>query len=413
MGKIRKWFTIEKQHYDRINKEGKQLLSSILLYNLIGPLLSLFINAFLWRQSKDLTLVAIYNLSLYVTIPVGFYLNGLLLRKFSSNNLYSFGLLLTGITVSTLLFLPKIDLMTVILFGLANGLASGLFWSNRNLLTLRTTQSNNRIYFSGIESSFKTLTNIVIPVLIGYFITFGSTINLYTPIQGYKMIAIIMLLIIAIIGYLMTTVTITKQSVLRLFLKEPGVSWRRFRLYELFFGFLNGSAIFLPVLIVLSLVGEEETLGTIQSFAAILTAIIVYTISKRITIKQRVPLLIMSVLLAVIGAGVLSINFAVIGVFVFFACKALSEPLMWLALNSLNYDLIDKENKDKRIQYAYVCDQEIFLNSGRIIGVVFFLFLIQSFSNDFGLRFAPLIFALSQIVLIVVAMSVEKHHKKV
>lgn len=412
MEKLKQWFNLEQQHYQRLSNQGQRLLSSILLYDLIGPLFSIFINAFLWRQSQDITVVAIYNLSLFVAIPSGFYLNGFLLRKFPSNMLYSFGLFWGGLTIATLIFLPEITLPVVIAFGLIDGVASGVYWANRNLLTLKTTQSENRMYFSSLESAFKALTNIVIPLLIGYFITFGNIINLYTPVQGYKMLAIIMLLVIGIIGWIMASLPI-KQAVPHMFLQNPGKSWKRFRLYELLFGFLNGSSVFLPVLIVLSLVGEEETLGTIQSLTAILTAIIVYTLGKKLTIKHRIAVLTASVLLGIMGAVFLSISYAAIGVFVFFACKALSEPFIWIALNSLNYDLIDKENKNSENHYAYVCDQEIYLNAGRITGILFFLALVQFFSNDFGLRFAPLFFALSQIILLIIARSVETHHKKI
>ncbi len=402
----------EKQHFNRLNANAQRLLSSIFLYNLIGPIFGVFINAFLWRQSHDVTLVALYNLALFAAVTPGFYLNGVLMRKFTTSALYTFGLLVGGLTIATLIFLPQINLLTVLIFGFLNGITVGLYWANRNLLTLQTTKSDNRIYFSGIESASQTITNILIPLLIGCFITFGTIIHLYSPLQGYQMLAMIMLLVIGFVGIIMRSFQTNTQTIPKLFLKNASASWNKFRLYELILGFLNGATAFLPTLIVLSLLGKEDTLGTIQAFAAALTAIIVYTIGKHLDIKHRVAILSASVVIGIVGAGFLSITYSPLGVFVFFASQALCAPLIWIAVNSLNYDLIDNEDQTNEHQYAYVCDQEIYLNAGRMLGIIAFLLLVQFVSGNFGLRFGPLLFAVSQILLIIIALSIEKHHKK-
>lgn len=411
MNHLKSFLQKEQRHFNRLSANAQRLLSSIFLYNLIGPIFGVFINAFLWRQSHDVTLVALYNLALFAAVTFGFYLNGLLMRKFTTSALYTFGLLVGGLTITTLIFLSQTTLLSVLIFGFLDGIAVGLYWANRNLLTLQTTKSDNRIYFSGIESSSQTITNILIPLLIGYFITFGTIIHLYSPLQGYQMLAMIMLLIIGFVGIIMRSFQTNSQNAPKLFLKNASASWNKFRLYELILGFLNGATAFLPTLIVLSLLGKEDTLGTIQTFAAIVTTIIVYTIGKHLDVKHRVAILSASVAIGIAGAGFLSITYSPLGVFVFFASQALCAPLIWMSVNSLNYDLIDNEDKTNEHQYAYVCDQEIYLNAGRILGIVAFLLLVQFVSGNFGLRFGPLLFAVSQILLIIIALSIEKHHK--
>ena len=94
---------------------------------------------------------------LFLGLPLGFYFNGLLLRKFSSSLLYIFGLLLMGVSVTGIIFTSPHQIVTVALFGFIYGISLGIFWANRNLLTLITTTSENRIYFSGIESSSATI----------------------------------------------------------------------------------------------------------------------------------------------------------------------------------------------------------------------------------------------------------------
>ncbi|HWY79239.1 MAG TPA: MFS transporter, partial [Candidatus Sulfotelmatobacter sp.] len=380
-------FTKEVDHFYRLNKKAQRLLSSIFLYNVISPMLGVFINAFLWRQSHDVVLIALYNLAVYAAVPLGFYLNGIFMKKFSSGTLYTFGLLIGGLTCTALIFLSLTTMLAVLIFGFLYGIAVGLYWANRNLLTLRTTESDNRIYFSGLESSSQTITTISIPLLIGYFIIFGIIIHRYTPVQGYQMLTIIVLLIIGWIGFIMNKFHLSLQKAPQLLLSTASMSWKKFRLYEFILGFINGASAFLPTLIVLSILGTEDKLGTIQAFAAILTAVIIYTLGKHLNIKHRIIILTASVLSSIVGAGFLGIFYSTIGIFVFFACQALTGPLNWIAVSSLNYDLIDNENKKGENHYAYVCDQEIYLNGGRVLGIVSFLFIVHFISSTFGLRF--------------------------
>src|SRR5438270_510986 len=111
-------------YFKKLRHDTQKLLYSIFLFNLIGPMLGLFINAFLWRQSHDVTLIAFYNLIIFIIIPVGFYLNGLLLKKFSPGRLYFFSLAILGIAVASLIFLTNISYSIILIFGIVDGLSS-------------------------------------------------------------------------------------------------------------------------------------------------------------------------------------------------------------------------------------------------------------------------------------------------
>ena len=122
-------------------------------------------------------------------------------------------------------------------------------------------------------------------------------------------------------------------------------------------------------------------------------------------------LLQISFLASIIGAVFLIYSFSAIGVFIFIVALALANSIQWVAVQSLNYDLIDNENRDQENQYAYVFDQEIYLNGGRILGVVMFILLIQIFSNSTALKITPIILALSQIFLLWFAKKLEKPNR--
>lgn len=407
MESIKHFIAKEASHYQRLDANAQKLLTSIALFSIIGPIFSIFINAFIWRQSQEFTLVAFYNIAVFTAVPLGFYLNGLLLRKFPTNLLYFLGLLVSGLIICILIYLPRLGYADVGIFGFLHGLAAGLYWANRNLLTLKTTHSDNRIYFSGLESILNTYSKILVPFVIGWFIILGSSYGLYSELTAYKIIAILMLGIIGITGAMMMTFTVKLHPYKHLLLQTVSSSWQKFRMLQIILGFLQGVAVLLPTLMVLSLLGKEDALGTVQALSSILTAFVVYKLAKTLKVKHRLLLLQISFLLGLIGAIAFSYFFSGIGVIIFYICQAVATPFLWIATSSLNYDLIE-EDKNDQTHYAYITDQEVYLNGGRASAIIVFVILIHLFSNDFALRFTPLIFAISQIFLSVLARSIER-----
>ncbi len=408
MNLIKNFINQEVIYFRNLQHDAQRLLFSIFLNNLIDPMLGLFLNAFLWRQSHDLQLVAFYNLIVFSLIAGGFYLNGILLKKFSPKTLFFLALIIFGFATSLLIFLPKFSYLTILFFGIIDGLCAGVYWGNRNLLTLKTTQSDNRIYFSSIETASGTITNVFVPLFIGWFIAFGDIIHLYSPIHGYQILSLLMLLIIGVIAIIMRTISIKQYAVGRLFVTKVSQNWQKFRLIQFVWGLNNGVTSFIPALLILILVGQEATLGTVQSASAIFTSILVFTLAKYLHIKHRLPLILTSAAFLIVGAGIFGLLYSALGVFILIASQGLAASLEWVAFSSLNYDLIDKDGEAKINHYAYVCDQEIYLNGGRVIAILLFIAIIHFGSKELALRFSPFIVAILQIFAYLFAKSIEK-----
>ncbi len=151
----------------------------------------------------------------------------------------------------------------------------------------------------------------------------------------------------------------------------------------------------------LILVGQEEALGIVQSASAILTSILIFALAKYLHVRHRMTLITLAILIAIIGAGSLSIFYSALAVIFFIACQAVIEPFNWIAMNS----------HDPEKHYAYVCDQEMYLNIGRVVSILFFIALVHFSSQMLALRFTPLILVIIQIPLFFLAKSIEKHHK--
>src|SRR5258708_8699122 len=187
---IQEFIAKEKLYFHKLHKDAQKLIITIFLYNLIGPLFGIFINAFLWRQTHNIILVALYNSITYLIVPFAFYVNGYLLKRYPPALPYTVSLLISGIDITILMLLPSLSYLSIIIFSIVEGLTLGMYWSNRNLLTLKTTTTHDRIYFSSIETASNTITSVLIPAFIGWFITLGTPLHLFSPVQGYQLLLI-------------------------------------------------------------------------------------------------------------------------------------------------------------------------------------------------------------------------------
>ena len=90
-------------------KAMRVLLSTNMIYAFVLPVIEIFVGAYIMRSSDDPKIVALYQLTVYTGIPFTFLVNGYLLRWFRISNLYSFGMLLSGISMFLMMGLETLS----------------------------------------------------------------------------------------------------------------------------------------------------------------------------------------------------------------------------------------------------------------------------------------------------------------
>jgi len=151
-------------------RDMRVLLVTNLIYALVMPVIEMFIGAYVMRKSDDVKMVVTYQLAVYAGIPATFFINGILLRHFRIQTLYSCGMMLSGLSMIVMMSLPQLRASGLAVAGLLMGVSFGLYWSNRDFLALSSTEDSNRNYYYGLEAFFATNTGIVVPMVIGAFI---------------------------------------------------------------------------------------------------------------------------------------------------------------------------------------------------------------------------------------------------
>jgi YQGE family putative transporter len=256
------------------------------------------------------------------------------------------------------------------------------------------------------------LTGIVIPLLIGTFIVFGQSAHLYTPIQGYYLLALCMFIVLMFIFRRSKNITTKLPQLKSITLQQPCKHWIRMRFFIFIFGMLSGLTGFLPILMVLLFIGKEDAVGTVQSLSAVVAAVIIYFIGKKINREQRLWIIAASVILLIIASITFAVLYSKLGVYIFFIFQSVATPLGIIGYTTLYYEIIERENEKRENHYAHIFDSEVFINSGRIVSVGIFLLAIHFFSQGPAMRYILVLFTIFQILLLIIAASIEKGQRK-
>ena len=390
-------------------RDMRVLLTTNIIYALVLPVLDIFVGAYIMRDSNDPTLVAFYQLAVYTGIPITFMINGFLLNHFKIKNLYSLGMLMSGVAMIYMMSLGKMTMAGVGISGLIMGISFGFFWANRDFLALNTTNDSNRNYYFGIETFFYTITFIIVPLVLGWFIWtseqlqwFGGNIT-----KTYQVITIAVFILTIIASILIRREDFKNPKQKKFIFFKFRKEWKEMLFLASLKGIGQGYLVTAPAMLIMTLVGDERSLGTIQAISGIITAIILYILGRVTQPKHRIYIFATGIMIFVLGALGNAILFSATGVIIFMLGKVLFQPLHDIAYFPIQMKVIDfVSKKEKRNEFAYIFNHEFGLYIGRFFGLVLFMLMAKYVSTSFALKYSILIIALLQLIAIPVAKNI-------
>jgi YQGE family putative transporter len=409
--KIFKALTSEFEFFKSHPSDMRTVLLTNMIYALVLPVVDIFVGAYIMRSSHDQTMVAVYQLAVYTGIPITFFINGLLLKTVKIVRLYSLGMLLSGLSMIFMMSLEGLNHLGVAVVGLVMGVSFGFFWANRDFLALDTTNDKNRNYYYGVETFFYTIAAIIIPLLVGWFIVasqrngwFGGTVAI-----SYKTVTIGVFLLTVLATLVAHRDKFRNPKQKKFVYFKFDVLWQKMLVLAGLKGLAQGYLVTAPAILVMTLVGDENSLGLIQSISGAVTAVILYLLGRFAKPKHRIYIFICGLIAFVIGTVANAILFSSIGVIIFMLMKVLFQPLHDIAYFPIQMRVIDVvSKKEKRSEFAYLFNHEFGLYVGRFSGLVLFLGLSFGISNTFALKYSLPIIAFVQLLSIPLAKHIIK-----
>jgi MFS transporter, YQGE family, putative transporter len=396
-------------------RDMRLVLITNMIYAFVLPVVDIFVGAYIMRTSDDPAMVAVYQLCVYTGIPFTFFINGYLLKTINISHLYSFGMLLSGVSMIFMMTLSVISMAGVSVAGLIMGASFGFFWANRDFLTLDTTNDQNRNYYYGVETFFYTITFIFVPAVVGWFLVRSTDLGWFDGnISGAYQVVTGVVLLLTILSSIVIHQERFRNPRQKSFLYlRFDLLWRKMLILASLKGMVQGYLVTAPAILIMRLVGDEGTLGAVQSISGIITAVMLYILGRTTKPRHRITIFASGMIIFLFGALANQILFSALGVIIFVLCKVLFMPLHDIAYFPIQMRVIDVLSvKENRSEYAYIFNHEFGLYLGRFFGLVLFIGLAFYVSETVALRYSLVIVALIQMISIPVAKNIIQHVNK-
>lgn len=397
----------ELNHFKAQDYNFKVLTLTNLIYSIVLPVIDIFVAAYVMRSSNDPVKVVIYQLTIYTGIPLTFFINGFLLKRFSIKLLYSLGMMLSGVSMMVMMSLTTLDNTGIGIAGLIMGMSFGFYWANRDFLALAITNDSNRNYYYGLETFFYTIIAVIIPFFIGWFIEIyaknGDAHLAYIIVTGLVFVVTVFASIMCFRG------KFVNQPYKKFVYFKFDPYWYQLLRLATLKGLVQGFLVTAPAMLIMLLVGKEGALGTAQSVGAIVAAILMYIIGRNTGPQHRLYVFGAGLLLFAIAAVINGILYNSLGVILFMLFLLIAKPLLDLAYFPIQFKVIDiLMKKEKRTEFAYILNHEAGLYVGRLTGALTFLLLAYFYSVEIALRYAIVIVALLQLLSFWIAKGIIK-----
>jgi len=387
------------------------LMVSNMIYALVLPVIEVFVAAYVMRNSHAVAKVVTYQLSIYAATPLAFYLNGKLLGRIGAKHLYAAGMVLSGVAMMLMMQLSILTPIGVATSGFTMGLATGIFWANRGFLALTATNDSNRNYYYGLENFVAVLNGVVVPALIGWFISGTALYGWMGGIanRAYHVIAIVVFGLTILAAAILERGTFRNPEQTRFVYFRFHPMWRRMLELALLKGLAQGYIVTAPAMLIMMLVGQEGTLGATQAVGGVFSAFLMYTVGRIAAPRHRRIVFAAGLLLFLLGAITNTILFNAAGVLIFIGCLLLAKPLLDIAYYPIQLQVVDVVSRlEKRNQYAYIFNHEFGLFTGRCLGCGLFLGIAYWWSGVAALKYALPVIALLQLLSVRVAGQILK-----
>ncbi len=369
---LRQLIAQEQAYLRELSSDQRRLLWSSLLYGLSAPMVVIFTNTYLWRQSSDPIVLGLFNAAFTIGLSIGFLLNGWLLRCARTQTLFFLGCALQGIVALALVLLGSQSAPLAIPLGVAIGIAAGIYYGNRNLLTSALTVGPGRFKYISLETAGGIATAISAPLAFGLFLALGERFGWYGAEGAYRAAALSALVIELSAGFVILRVAHPFKPLAQLFVRRPSRVWQCMRALDFFNGLEDGFESLVPLLMILLFLGREESVGLVVSGAAALSMIGIYFLGKRL--KHRDHTWVVGAWTGVTFLGRLPFILvpSAIGVLIERATNGLTGSFRWASLGAIMYEAIDHEHAGRAVEarYAFLMDREFFLNVGRTAGLL-------------------------------------------
>lgn len=396
------------------SRSTKILILTNLIYAFVLPVIDIFVASYIMRNSNDPSKVMMYQLAIYTGIPITFFINGFLLNTVNIKKLFSLGMLLSGVSMVYMMSLDEISYGGLISAGLIMGMSFGLYWSNRDYLVLATTTDKTRNFYYGLDTFFYTLTAVIVPIIIGWYLMNGSESTSNESVNsGYRVVTGVVFIFTILASIVFHFGDYDKPRNEKFLYFKFHKLWTKMLQMAILKGLAQGFIVTAPAMLMMKFFASEGALGTAQSIGAVIAAVVMLILGKLSKPKHRLVIFSIGLIFFFLASFFNTLMFNSTGVIIFIFLLLIARPILDIAYFPIQLKVIDLLSEiENRNEFSYILNHEFGLYVGRLLGAGTFLGIAYFGNADDALRYALLIIAVIQLLSIFIAKQLLKQQNK-
>ncbi|TYR75511.1 MFS transporter [Rossellomorea vietnamensis] len=351
------------------------------LYSMSVALSNTFVNIYLWKQSGEFIDLGIYNLTVVIFQPLTFILAGRWAKKIDRVIVLRIGVIFLAAFYLSVLFFGENAGENLVILGALLGIGYGFYWLAFNVLTFEITEPETRDFFNGFLGTLTSAGGMVGPILAGYIISRFTSFQGYTIVFG---ISLGLFSLAVILSFFLKRRPAHGRYCFTRILKERknNENWKLITNAHFFQGLREGTFIFVISVFVFISTGSEFAIGTFGLINSGIAFVGYYLTSRLIKKRYRKKSILAGGLILYAAIFLIVFDLTYAKLLLYAGIIAVAYPLLLVPYISMTYDVIGKGWKAAEMRIEYIVVREIFLNLGRIVSILAFIFAITFFNED-------------------------------
>lgn len=364
---------------NKLSTSAKALMTCELINGVIDLFLNTFLVAYLLNiTNENIGSVAIYYVIDYFITGVFIYILGFFLKKYNISNIYRIGIIFKCIFVIIIVFLKQDIQNYLIIIAFILGISETAYWGPCDNLVGYVTNNENRKKYIANKKILRSITKIIMPVLL------GTSIELFTfyKVSTYVLILAIIQVIVSL--FVKVENKNSEEFDLNAFLNSLKNNKKIDRLKNIYkasilYGVLLNLIPTLVTIIIIMTFKTNFQLGLLNTLFAICAMIAVFLFKKFFNPKNSKVILFAGGLISL--ASVISLIFN-IGKIELIIYNFISNS--FIVILGVIFNIERFNNIENGIEEKYIIENQTFIimimQIGRVVG--YGLLLIASIINN-------------------------------
>ncbi|HLR80660.1 MAG TPA: MFS transporter [Bacillota bacterium] len=379
-----------------INRDLVLLLVIGGLYSLGIFMSNTFVNVYLWKQAGDYTTIAMYNLAIFLFQPLAFIVAGKMAKKVDRIIVLRLGVIFLSLFFLSVLLIGENSASYHFILGSVLGVGYGFYWLAFNVLTFEITEPETRDFFNGFLGILQSLGGMIGPVSSGFLIA-KLPVNIgYTVIFATSFVLFICAVTLSFfLNRRQAEGHFYVKQVVRQWKHNP--HWRKILNAHVFQGLREGIFMFVITIWVFLVTKSEFLLGIFNLYFYGISFVFYFLATKFIPPSKRKKAVLIGSILLYGSLFIILFRMNYLSLIIYAMMIGMAYPMINVPYGSLTYDVIGKAWKAKELRVEYIVVREVFVNGGRIVSIVAFLFTIMISNPEKSIPVLLIIFGASHL----------------